>query len=130
MKTLTTVLLLIGAALFSTDARAEIHRCTDAEGNMVFSQFPCEEESAAAEEESKVREVETTEADDTRFSSADVDVAASVRDTEAVARCKKPYRDAIDAIEARMLNGYTPDQAEAYKKQLLGLTEGLRRCES
>ncbi len=130
MKIIMTVLLLIGAVLFSADGRAEIHRCTDADGNMVFSQFPCAEEPGAAKEKDEPEEVETAEADDTQLSSADIDAASRARDSEAIAQCQKPYKDAIDAIEARMVNGYTPDQAQAYKKQLLGLTRGLRRCES
>lgn len=131
MKTIAAALLLTGAAMLSSEGYAEIHRCKDADGNMVFSQFPCAEEPAAEQkEQEKEAKAEAGEARDTQAPDTDVDVAAHVRDSQVVTQCKKPYRDAIDAIEARMLNGYTPDEGEAYKKQLLGLTRGLRSCES
>ena len=130
MRIITAALLLISAALYSSAGHAEIHRCTDADGNMVFSQFPCAEEPAVPKDDEPSEEAEAVETDDTRPADQDVDAAARVRDPRAVAQCKQPYRDAIDAIEARMLDGYTPDQGAAYKKQLLGLTQGMRRCET
>ena len=131
MRTITTALLLISAAMISTEAQAEVHRCTDADGNMVFSQFPCAEEPAAAKEEEKDEAaVEEVEAEDVQPQSANIESVVPTRDDLTIAQCKKPYRDAIDAIEARMVDGYTADQGEAYKKQLLGLTKGLRRCET
>lgn len=125
MRAINKVLLLICTLFFIPDAGAEIYRCTDENGNMVFSQVPCAEEEAPAAEE------ETDEAPEAEPTAGDnIDVVTDVHDSAAVAQCKKPYRDAIEAIEARMLDGYSPEQAEAYKKQLLGLTKGLRSCES
>lgn len=49
-------------------------------------------------------------------------------DNEAVERCKKKYRDQIDAIDAQMRSGYTSEQGEAFRKRLRGLTEKLRAC--
>ena len=49
-------------------------------------------------------------------------------DKEAVERCKKKYRDQIDAIDAQMRSGYTSEQGEAYRQRLRGLTEKLRAC--
>jgi hypothetical protein len=130
MRTRTTIALLLIAAIYVSDVQAEIYRCTSDDGNMVFSQVPCAKEPEEAKEEKAAEESEATEADEATPADIDVDGTMHVGDSGAVAQCKKPYRDAIDAIEARMLNGYTPDQGEAYKKQLLGLTKGLRRCES
>jgi hypothetical protein len=131
MRTIAAALLLVGAAILPSEGYAEIHRCKDADGNMVFSQFPCAEEPAAEQKEQEPEaKAAEGEASDSQVPDADVDVATHVRDSQMVTQCKKPYRDAIDAIEARMLNGYTPDEGEAYKKQLLGLTRGLRNCES
>lgn len=125
MRAINKVLLLICTLFFITDAGAEIYRCTDENGNMVFSQVPCAKEEAPEAEE------ETDEAPEAEPPAGDnIDVVTDVHDSAAVAQCKKPYRDAIEAIEARMLDGYSPEQAEAYKKQLLGLTKGLRSCES
>jgi hypothetical protein len=130
MRTRTTIALLLVAAIHISDVRAEIYRCTGEDGNMVFSQVPCARDPEEAKEKDAAEESKAAEADEAAPEEIDVDDAMHVRDAGAVAQCKKPYRDAIDAIEARMLNGYTPDQGEAYKKQLLGLTKGLRRCES
>ncbi len=130
MKTRMTSALLLAVAIYVSDVQAEIYRCTDEDGNMVFSQFPCAKNPEEAEEQEAAEETAAAEADDARPADSDVDGALRVRNSGVVAQCKKPYRDAIDAIEARMLNGYTPDEGEAYKKQLLGLTKGLRRCES
>ena len=54
--------------------------------------------------------------------------ATSNVDKEAVERCKKKYRDQIDAIDAQMRSGYTSEQGEAFRKRLRGLTEKLRAC--
>lgn len=54
--------------------------------------------------------------------------SSAARSDEAVAKCKKKYRDAIDAIDAKMRSGYSSSQGEAYRQQLRGLTEKLRAC--
>ena len=54
--------------------------------------------------------------------------APQTRDKETVERCKKRYRDQIDAIDAQMRSGYTSEQGEAYRERLRGLTEKLRAC--
>ena len=53
---------------------------------------------------------------------------AATSDKEAAERCKKKYRDQIDAIDAQMRSGYTSEQGEAYRQRLRGLTEKLRAC--
>lgn len=47
---------------------------------------------------------------------------------DPVERCKKKYRDQIDAIDAQMRSGYTSRQGEAYRERLRGLTQKLRDC--
>jgi len=54
--------------------------------------------------------------------------ATGTIDKESVERCKKKYRDQIDAIDAQMRSGYTSEQGEAYRERLRGLTEKLRAC--
>jgi hypothetical protein len=54
--------------------------------------------------------------------------AAALRD-EAVTECKQAYRDQIDAIDAEMRHGYSPEEGERYKERLLSLTERMRQCE-
>jgi len=129
MRTLATGLLVI-AVLLSTDSRADIYRCTDSDGNMMFSQFPCAEEQAQDEKAEVAADGAAAEEPAAPAVDNTADVVTPVSEDKSVEVCKKPYRDAIDAIEARMLDGYTPEQGAAYKKQLLGLTRGLRGCES
>lgn len=47
---------------------------------------------------------------------------------EAEERCKKQYRDAIDAIDAEMRRGYSSEQGEQYRERLRALTQQMRRC--
>jgi hypothetical protein len=110
------------ALLWLSLAQAEIYRCTDAEGNAVFSQTPCVEDEAEPAEE------EVIVAEDPAVSTTDSN--AERRDEEEVTQCKKPYRDAIDEIEAEMQEGYSAEQGEVFKNRLRGLTKQLRRCEA
>ena len=118
--------LLFLAALPTTRAQTEIHRCSNEQGELIFQQTPCASEPAAVPEaEPPPGEVE-----------AEVDSGATPAPTEvpappdeaAVAECKKTYRDRIDEIDAQMTEGYTTEQGEAYKEALLALTRELRRC--
>ena len=119
----TTALLLA-----CTDARAEVFKCTDEDGGLTYQQTPCPEpkqendEAEATEETSNANEVE-----EVADRPAAVDTAEPTS-PEALAQCKKKYRDAIDAIDTEMRLSYTPEQAEHYKQQLRGLTEQLRAC--
>lgn len=57
------------------------------------------------------------------------DEVTEVRTDDAIERCKKPYRDQIDAIEAQMFRGYDVSLAEQYKEELRSLTQRMRQCE-
>jgi hypothetical protein len=103
-------------------AQAEIFRCTDTDGNAMFSQTPCVEDKAEPTEE------EVMVAEDPAVSTPDTNPVP--RDEEAVTQCKKPYRDAIDEIEVEMQEGYSAEQGEVFKQRLRGLTKQLRRCEA
>jgi len=50
-------------------------------------------------------------------------------DPEQVRQCKKRFRDAIDAVDAEMRQGYSSEQGEAYRERLRTLTSKLRACE-
>ena len=103
-------------------AQAEIYRCTDANGNAMFSQTPCAEDKAEpAEKEEKVDEEPAVPTKETK---------TERRDEGAIAQCKKPYREAIDEIDAEMQAGFSAEQGEVFKQRLRGLTEQLRRCEA
>jgi len=102
-------------------AQAEIYRCTDADGNVMFSQTPCQEDDAEPADEQPA---------DEEAAVATTEVEPQQPDTVAVAECKRPYHDAIDEIDAEMREGYSPAQGEVLKQRLRGLTEQLRRCET
>jgi hypothetical protein len=53
----------------------------------------------------------------------------SNRSADEVEACKEPHRDAIDAIEAEMLRGYSAEQGETFKQELRTLTQAMRACE-
>ena len=44
--------------------------------------------------------------------------------------CEKTARDAIDAIDLRMRQGYTKEEGQAYMAELLELTRALRACKT
>lgn len=54
--------------------------------------------------------------------------AAPPEDRSQIEACKKRYRDQIDAIDARMRNGYDSSQGERYREELRELTTRLREC--
>jgi hypothetical protein len=53
----------------------------------------------------------------------------SSRSAAEVQECKKPLRDQVDEIDAKMRSGYSSAQGEIYKEQLRSLTQAMRRCE-
>ena len=116
--------------------QAEIYKCTDEDGNIMYSQLPCENEkpvgtvsadsnNPSTDDNSEDELTEQEEDEDT-----EIPVAAENDSTqsEAVAECKKRYRDAIDEIDAELSRDFQPEQADAYKQRLLELTRKLRQC--
>jgi hypothetical protein len=111
-------------------AQTEIHKCTDADGGVVYSQLPCTPQ--------KTVETQTTEPEEDSQYPAPVFINEESAAEEAAeqepelaadrASCKKRYRDAIDAIDAEIGREYTPEKAEHYKQRLLRLTNKLRQC--
>ena len=111
-------------------AQTEIHKCTDADGGIVYSQLPCAPEKPAgndtAEQEEPTQALEPdTFTYELRATESEVQEPKSA---EEVAACKKRYRDAIDVIDAEIGRDYSNDQADNYKLRLLELTRQLRQC--
>ena len=108
-------LIIVGFCLLNTaSAQTQIHKCTDADGGVVYSQLPCAPQKSV---ESEKTELSTTE----------VPQEEPELETNRSA-CQKRYRDAIDAIDAEIVREFSPDKAEQYKQQLLLLTRKLRQC--
>ena len=118
---LTTLLLV-----FSSLAQADIHRCTDAEGSIIFQQTPCAEPEP--EQEETEEQAPTAEIEANAEEVASRTEPSEQKPPEQVAQCKKKFRDAIDVIDAEMRERYTPEQADDYKQRLRVLTEQLRAC--
>jgi hypothetical protein len=57
------------------------------------------------------------------------DQSTTPRSPDQVLLCKKPFRDQIDTVDAKMRSGYTSEQGEIYRQELRALTQGLRKCE-
>lgn len=114
----------------TASAQTQIHKCTDADGGVVYSQLPCASqesmESQKTEPEAKV-ESETPALATQELSISGVPQEEPEPETNRSA-CKKRYRDAIDAIDAEINREYTPEKAEQYKQRLLVLTRELRQC--
>lgn len=118
----------------SAEAQTEIHRCTGADGGVVFSQLPCEDSAPKPKaDEEPENEGPTVDGSPDEWNpfEADADFVPRADDPQAAAEraaCKKKYRDAIDVIDAEILREYSPDKADDYKQRLLALTAELRRC--
>lgn len=111
-------------------AQTEIHKCTDADGGIVYSQLPCAAqepvEPKAAEPEENAETAEPVSAK--RELSAPENPQEKPVSEATRAACKKRYRDAIDAIDVEIGREYSPDKGDQYKQRLLVLTRKLRQC--
>ena len=137
MRLFLPVLLMLVALCFATHAAADIFRCEGADGGIVFQQTPCPQPVTEADESSDDESSETSaEVDSESQAVADNDWPPvfpdapdqADRSDEAVAACKKRYRDQIDAIDAEMREGFSEEEGEVFKVQLLQLTAKLRAC--
>jgi len=134
-------------------AQTEIHRCTQDDGTISFQETPCEENAddaaesangastasaAGAESADTNREATNSAAEDSfDFSSpfdnpAEMAAAPAPDLPEPISRdretCEKSTRDAIDAIDLEMRKGFSKEQGQVYKAELLELTRQLRAC--
>ena len=124
-------LIIVSSCLLNTaNAQTQIHKCTDADGGVAYSQLPCApqkfveskkiEPDAKAESAIPVSERQELSTNETPQEEHELATNRSA--------CKKRYRDAIDAIDAEIGREYSPDKAEQYKQRLLILTRKLRQC--
>ena len=126
-------IVFVVACVFVTPAQAEIYKCSGADGGVIYQQTPCKDHAADSEPDQHVQDEEDEESVDAEhrvdeLNQGEARAVDTVRDADAIERCKQPYRDAIDAIEAEMLRGYRPEQGEVYRQRLRALTQQMRRC--
>jgi len=116
--------------LNAAGAQTQIHKCTDADGGVVYSQLPCVPQKPVEPEKTEP----DTKAERAIPLSADQELSTSEIPPEEpeletnTSECKKRYRDEIDAIDAEIGREYSPDKTEQYKERLLVLTRKLRQC--
>lgn len=136
MRVLIYGLVAIAALLGSTDASAEIFKCEDPQGVVVYQETPCPEPEPekAAEESATAADSAPAPAQPRRLERGEnlEDEVASIeeenRRREAVEACKQQYRDAIDAIDLEIRNSYSSEQKEYYLGRLKALTEQMAAC--
>lgn len=125
---LTLLVLGVGIAI-ATPAETEIHKCTDADGGVVYSQLPCAPTKRA---ETKAEAEDEAEGSEPGIAPNEYLVPEPPerppKSAEEVAACKKQFRDQIDAIDAEIQREYSEDKADNYKQRLLQLTRQLRQC--
>lgn len=111
-------------------AQTKIHKCTDSDGSIVYSQLPCSPKKAVDPEKTEPDEnAATTEpVSEVQEPSVAESPPESLQSEANRAACKKRYRDAIDAIDAEIGREYSPEKSEQYKQRLLALTRKLRQC--
>ena len=135
-RRLPIALLLLPIAGLSTEV--EIHRCTQEDGTVAFQETPCPEPA-------DVDSVDTPDNAEAQVSSDDFfDFVNPYDQPEAQpqpskpelpetlsrdrADCEKTTRDAIDAIDLEMRQGYSKEEGQDYLTELLALTHQLRAC--
>ncbi len=134
------------SAVFCSTAAAdpEIHRCPQADGTVAFQATPCAEpvvEPPSPDEPADKPAAagddffdfvnpydETGEATLVEESPAQVDAPLPEPVSGNRAECEKITRDAIDAIDLEMRRGYSAEDGERYKAELMTLTRQLRAC--
>ena len=111
-------------------AQAQIHKCTDADGGVVYSQLPCkDEEPPEARAAEDPEPTESPEPESVAAAMAPPDIAESDSESdESRAACKKRHRDSIDEIDAEIRREYSREKDGEYKQRLLELTRKLRAC--
>ena len=117
---LITFLLLV---TFSANADIEIYKCVDADGGIAYQQTPC-----PVEKKNPVVVEQSEQAEELEEDAPSQVPVVSNQTHEEVEACKDPLRDAIDAVEAEMLRGFSPDQGEEFKVKLRTLTQEMRAC--
>lgn len=142
VRYLPVLLLILGASAL---AQSGIYRCAQEDGTVAFQQTPCDEPDeepaneaveAGSDEQSEVGAAGASDSASSLVSPFDEpDVppeATPLESPDAIsedrASCEKSARDAIDAIELEMREGYTKEQGQAYLDELLKLTQQLRDC--
>ena len=134
---LLTLVVSLGA---SAGAQPEIHRCTQEDGTVAFQETPCPEPAGdddgnnGGDDQS---DRNTSAAADDFFDFVNpFDEPAEPpappelepRASRDRAECEQMTRDAIDAIDAEMREGYTKEEGKRYLADLLELTQQLRDC--
>ena len=116
--------------LDAATVQAEIHKCTGADGGIIYSQLPCAPQKSVEPEKTEPDE----KAETVQTVSAERELPVTEHPQEepeseaSTAACKKRYRDAIDAIDAEIGREYSLEKSEQYKQRLLVLTRKLRQC--
>jgi hypothetical protein len=131
MRRVQTSLIVASLCLLDTaTAQTEIHKCTDADGGIVYSQLPCGPQKPL--EPGKTEPAETAAIAESVAAERDLPVTENLKgQPEAEADrevCRKRYREAIDVIDAEIGREYSPEKADQYKQRLLVLTRQLRKC--
>ena len=125
--------MAIALLLAAREGAAEVYKCEDAEGGIVFQQTPCPAPEPEVEDDAE-EESEPAAADRRtvgRDESVEDVVAArqeEQRQSAEVQACKQQYRDAIDAIDIEIQNSYAPEQRDYYLQRLKALTEKMSAC--
>jgi hypothetical protein len=124
-------LIIAGFCLLDTaTVQAEIHKCTGADGGIVYSQLPCAPQKPVEAEKTEPDEkAETVQPVSAKRESPVTEHPQEEPESEAsTAACKKRHRDAIDAIDAEIGREYSREKGTQYKQRLLVLTRKLRQC--
>ena len=116
--------------LGAVTVQAEIYKCTEADGGIVYSQLPCAPKTTVepkkTEPDKKAETVQTVSAK--RELPVTEDPQKEPESEASTAACKKRYRDAIDAVDAEIGREYSREKSDQYKQRLLVLTRKLRQC--
>jgi hypothetical protein len=121
-------------------AEQEIHRCALEDGTVAFQGTPCDPPPPAADtaETGPVDSDSTPPGDslsdfvnpfdEPKESPEAAEPALPQPASQDRQVCETMARDAIDAIDLKMREGYSTEEGKQFLAQLLGLTQQLRAC--
>ncbi len=117
-----------------------IHRCPLPDGTFAFQETPCAQTLTDSDIASSEEQQSAAPTDDffdfvNPFDQTDEEIPQPQQSTRRVitadrTECEKTTRDAIDAIDAEMRNGYSKEEGKKYLADLLELTRELRACKT
>lgn len=137
-KSLSTLFgLTVLLAVFQGDAQAGMNKCTDENGHVIYSDYPCiktKRESmdimVAPVDEVAARRLQKKSANSSSGNSRKNNRSKTVKESSKTKKKSSNcgyYQDRIKSVRESMRNGYTSAQGESYRRSISDYKEQYRK---